>query len=128
MARHVFKVRRLPLPAPYIDIRDEKGGADIFRGGTVERARLLEARQIGAAVDDGILHIPYRVLSFEMVVFDSMGNAVPLVSRGSAFTAEQKETIRNLGRGRRLYISRLTVIGPDGIERKLNSSMEVIIR
>ena len=128
MARHIFKVRRLPLPAPYIDIRDEKVGSDIFRGGAVERARLLEARQIGAAVDDGILHIPYRVLSFEMVVFDSMGNAVPLVSRGSAFTAEQKETIRNLGRGRRLYISRLTVIGPDGIERKLNSSMEVIIR
>ena len=63
-----------------------------------------------------------------MVFFDNMGNAVPIASEGANFSAQQKETVKKLARGKRLYISRLTAIGPDGIKRKLNTSMEVIIR
>ena len=128
MAQYTFKVRKLPEPTPFIDLKDEKGNPDRYRGGGLAKSRLVAAKQIGAAVDDGILHIPFRVLSFEMVFFDNMGNAVPITSDGSRFSAQQKETVKKLSRGRRLYISRLTAIGPDGIERKLNTSMEVIIR
>ena len=128
MAQYTFKVRKLPEPTPFIDLKDEKGNPDRYRGGGLSKSRLVAAEQIGAAVDDGILHIPFRVLSFEMVFFDNMGNAVPIASDGSRFSAQQKETVKKLSRGKRLYISRLTAIGPDGIERKLNTSMEVIIR
>ncbi len=128
MATYTFRVRKLPEPSPYIDIKDEQGNPDRFRGGGIAKSKFMGVSSIGAAVDDGILHIPFRVLSFEMVFFDNMGNAVPIASDGASFSAQQKEIVKKLTRGRRLYISRLTAIGPDGIERKLNTSMEVIIR
>ena len=128
MAQYSFKVRKLPEPTPFINLKDEKGNPERYRGGTLAKSKLYAAEQIGAAIDDGILHIPFRVLSFEMVFFDNMGNAVPIASEGANFSAQQRETIKKLSRGRRLYISRLTAIGPDGIERKLTTSMEVIIR
>lgn len=128
MGQKTFKVRRLPEPTPYIAISDEKGNSDRFRGGTVAKSTLLNSGGLRAAVDDGILDIPFRVVSFETVMFDNMGNAVPIKSDGADFSVRQKETIRKLSHGKRLYISRLTAVGPDGLERKLNSSMEIIVR
>lgn len=128
MAQYTFRVRKLPEPTPFIAIKDDNGNADHYRGGNIAKSKLLAANRIGAAVDDGILHIPFRVLSFEIVFFDNMGNAVPIASNGAEFSTQQKDALKSLTRGRRLYISRLTAIGPDGIERKLNTSMEVIIR
>ena len=128
MAQYAFRVRKLPEPAPYISLTDEKGARDLFKGGPLAKARLLSADRIGAAVDDGILHIPFRVLSFECVLFDNMGNAVPVTSDGAVFSDQQKSQIRRLARGKRLYVSRVRAIGPDGIERRLNTSMEIIIR
>lgn len=128
MAQYTFKVRKLPEPTPFIELTDEKGYHDRYYGGGLVKSKLMAATQVGAAVDDGILHIPFKVLSFEMVFFDNMGNAVPLVSDGNSFSPQQKEMVKRLAKGKRLYISRLTAIGPDGTKRKLKTSMEVIIR
>ena len=35
--------------------------------------------------------------------------------------------MRSLRRGQRFYISGVRAIGPDGIERKLNGSLEIIV-
>jgi hypothetical protein len=83
---------------------------------------------IKAAIDDGLLDIEFRVVSFEAVFFDNMGNAVPMVSNGASFSERQRDAFRKLSRNRRFYISRVTAIGPDGITRKLPSSMEVIVK
>jgi len=128
MAQYTFQTRKLPEPSPFISLRDEKGAVDLFRGGALQKTRLIDAGGIGAAVDDGILHIPFRVLSFEAVFFDHMGNAVPVISDGASFSQAQKDTFRRMAKGRRVYISRLKAIGPDGIERSLKTSMEIIIR
>ena len=88
----------------------------------------MGADGIGAAIDDGILDIGFKVLAFECVFFDNMGNAVPIVCEGSAFSQRQKDTFRRLARNRRFYISRVKAIGPDGIERLLPTSMEVIVK
>ncbi len=128
MAEYNFKVRRLPEPAPYITVTDEKGNTDRYRGGGLSKTKLLAAEIVGAAIDDGILDVPFRVLSFETVFFDGRGNAVPQISDGNRFSKRQKDTFKHLSRSRRFYISRITAIGPDGIERKLNTSMEVIVK
>ena len=128
MAEYKFKVRRLPEPTPYITITDDKGNTDRYRGGGLSKTKLLAAETIGAAIDDGILDVPFKVLSFETVFFDGRGNAVPQISDGNRFSERQKDTFRHLARSRRFYISRITAIGPDGIERKLNTSMEVIVK
>ena len=128
MGQYTFRVRRLPDPTPYIDMKDDSGSPIRYKGGGLSKAQLMAVDGIGAAIDDGILDIAFTVQSFETVFFDNMGNAVPMVSEGARFSARQKDTFRKLQRNRRFYISRVNAIGPDGIQRKLNASMEVIVK
>ena len=88
----------------------------------------MSAGGIGAAIDDGLLDIPFKVLSFETVFFDNMGNAVPQASSGPNFSDRQKDVFRKLSRNRRFYITHIVAVGPDGIQRKLPSAMEVIVK
>ena len=128
MGQFTFRVRRLPDPIPYIDMKDENGNPLRYKGGGLAKASLMSIDGIGAAIDDGILDIGFRVLSFETVFYDNMGNAVPMVGDGDKFSARQKDTFRKLTRNRRFYISRVKAIGPDGIERTLPTSMEIIVK
>ena len=73
-----------------------------------------------------MLNVAYKVLSFETVFFDSMGNAIPEVSAGDKFSERQISSFRRLSRGKRFYISRVRAMGPDGIERTI-APMEVIV-
>ena len=122
-----FRVRKLPDPAPFISYTDSKGHQERYKGSKpFPKTLLLQAPGIEAAIDDNLLNVSYRVLSFETVFFDSMGNAIPEVSQGSQFSQRQKHSFRRLQRGKRFYISRVKAIGPDGIERDL-APMEVIV-
>ena len=103
-------------------------GTNRFKGGGLPKGSLMGAGGIHAAIDDGLLDIPFRVLSFETVFFDNMGNAVPLASTGSSFTTQQQEQFRRLSRNRRFYISHVKAVGPDGITRSLNGALEVIVK
>lgn len=118
-----FHVRKLPDPTPYIAIGDNR-----FRTGGLAKTSIMSAGGIKAAIDDGLLDIPFRVLSFETVFYDNMGNAVPMVSNGDAFTQRQRETFRGLSRNKRFYITRISAVGPDGIRRTLPATMEVIVK
>jgi gliding motility-associated protein GldM len=121
-------VRQLPDPAPFIEYSDANGNTRRYRGGSgLSKAQLMSTQGIVAAIDDGLLNINFSVLSFETVFFDSMGNVVPEVSAGANFSARQKEMFRKLSRGKRFYISRVKAKGPDGVERTLPATLEVII-
>ncbi|MBQ8988500.1 MAG: gliding motility protein GldM [Prevotella sp.] len=128
MGQYTFRVRKLPDPTPYIAMKDEHGNPTRYKGGGLAKAQLVASDAIGAAIDDGILDIAFRVQSFETVFFDNMGNAVPMASDGASFSSRQKETFRKLTRNRRFYISRVTVVGPDGLTRTLQNPMEIIVK
>ncbi|MEG2673663.1 MAG: gliding motility protein GldM [Muribaculaceae bacterium] len=122
-----FRVRKLPDPTAFIAYNDAKGNPERYKGSKpFPKTLLLQAGGIDAAIDDDLLNVDYRVLSFETVFFDSMGNAIPEVSNGAQFSQRQKDSFRRLSRGKRFYISRVRAIGPDGIERVL-APMEVIV-
>lgn len=122
-----FRVRRLPDPTPFISYTDNQGNADHYRGGKpIQKAIILNATKLEAAIDDGLLDTPFQVLSFETVMFDSMGNAITDISNSDAFSPGQKQKIQRLSRGKRFYISRIKAKGPDGTTRDL-SPMEVIV-
>lgn len=123
MGTFSFKVRKLPDPTPYIAI-----GTDRYKGGGLAKASLMGAAGIQAAIDDGLLDIPFKVLSFEAVFFDNMGNAVPMASNGAQFSNRQKDAFRKLSRNKRFYISQVTAVGPDGITRKLAAAMEIVVK
>jgi gliding motility-associated protein GldM len=123
-----FRVRKLPDPTPYITYKDNNGNTTHYKGGGRGLAKtfLLSAPGISAAIDDDLLNIQFKVLSFETVFFDSMGNAIPEVSQGDQFSQRQKDSFRRLSRGKRFYISRVKAVGPDGITRDL-APIEVIV-
>lgn len=122
-----FRVRKLPDPSPFIPFKDSKGNADRYKGGRpLAKTLLLQSPGIEAAIDDELLNISFKVLSFETVFFDSMGNAIPEVSDGANFSQRQKDSFRRLQRGKRFYISRVKAVGPDGITREL-APLEVIV-
>ncbi|MBP7856290.1 MAG: gliding motility protein GldM [Prevotella sp.] len=118
-----FKVRKLPDPTPYIAI-----GTDRYKGGNLTKAGLMGASHLSAAIDDGILDIQFKVVSFSTVFYDNMGNAVQIASAGDTFTERMKEQFRRLGRNRRFYITEVRAIGPDGITRTLPGAMEVKVK
>ena len=122
MGSATFHVRKLPDPTAYISV-----GTDRFKGGRLAKASLMGVGGIKAAIDDGLLDIEFRVISFETVFFDQMGNAKPMASAGASFTEAQKSAFRSLSRGKRFYITNVQAVGPDGITRKLPQALEVIV-
>ena len=122
MGSFTFKVRKLPDPTAFITI-----GGDSFRGGKLAKGAIVGAQSIGAAIDDGLLNIPFRVLSFECVFFDRMGNVIPRKSGSAQFTEDQRNIIRSLARGNRFYIDNIRAVGPDGVERTLTGALGVTI-
>lgn len=119
----IFHVRKLPDPTAYVAI-----GTTRFKGGAMSKASLIGAHGINAAIDDGLLDIQFKVVSFETVFFDNMGNAIPIASLGSNFSDRQRDTFRSLSRNRRFYITHVKAVGPDGITRTLNGALEIIVR
>lgn len=123
-----FKTRQLPEPLPYIETKDNKGVAVRNYAGAVERNQLLAANGICAAIDDGMLDVQFKVIDFETIFFDNMGNAMPVMSNGNRFSDRQREIIGKLARNRRFYVSHINAVGPDNIERKLKTSLEIIVK
>ena len=122
-----FRVRKLPDPTAYIPFKAADGSVDHYKGNKgFPKAQLMAATGLEAAIDDGLLDTKFKVVGFETVFFDSMGNAIPEVSDGANFSARQKQQFQRLSRGKRFYISKIRASGPDGTTRDL-SPIEVII-
>ena len=127
MGKFTFHVRKLPDPTGYLQYTDANGNTTRFKGGRISKQAVISAGGVGAAIDDGLLDIAFRVVGFETIFVDNMGNAVPEVSNSASFTPNQVTKIRSLTRGKLFNISRIRVVGPDGIERTLTSPVEIII-
>ncbi|MDE5930822.1 MAG: gliding motility protein GldM, partial [Muribaculaceae bacterium] len=127
VATTTFRVRKLPDPTAYIAFKGADGNIDHYKGGKgFPKASLMAADGLEAAIDDGLLDTRFKVLGFETVFFDQMGNAIPEVSDGAAFSQRQKQQFQRLSRGKRFYISKIRASGPDGTTRDL-SPIEVIV-
>ena len=127
MAETSLRVRALPDPLPYIQYTDANGATKRFKGGRIAKRDLLTANGIGAAIDDDLLDVPYQVVRFQLLFFDSVGGVIPEVSNGPTFSARQRDKIRNMAKGKRFFVSEVTARGPDGIERQI-PAIEVIVR
>lgn len=124
VGRTSFRVRKLPDPTPFVRL----GGDNHYKGNgkKISKQQLLNSPGLGAAIDDGLLNISFRVTGFQMIFFDSMGNAIPENSDGASFSSRQKAQIQRLNNGKRFFISSVKAVGPDGVSRDL-SPIEVIV-
>lgn len=116
-----FRIRKLPDPAAFMIV-----GGNQYKGAPkrISKGALLSASGVGAALDDGVLDIPFTILSFTTVFVDQMGNAIPEVSNGNTFSPRQIEKFRELKPGKTFFITNIKAKGPDGITREI-PSMEV---
>ena len=123
-----FKVRKLPDPMPFITYKDANGQSLRYRGGRpgISKAALMAAAGLDAAIDDEILNIDYKVISFECNFVDAMGDFHPEASNSSQFTERQKERIKRLQHGKQFIIGPVKATGPDGITRTI-APIQVII-
>lgn len=127
VAKTSFRVRPLPEPRAFIEYKDNNGIARRYKGGVgFSKTKLLDAPGIIAALDDDLLEVNFTVLSFELLVYDSMGNTLTEISQGSRFSDRQRSQIRSLSRGKRVWVSRIKAVGPDRVEQML-APMEIII-
>jgi gliding motility-associated protein GldM len=127
VANTPFRVRPLPEPRAFVEYKDANGITRRYKGGTgFSKSKLLETPGIIAALDDDLLEVNFTVLSFQTLIYDSMGNTLMEVSQGSRFSDRQKSQIRSLARGKRLWVSNIRAVGPDKVEQTL-SPMEIII-
>lgn len=117
IARKEFRIRALPQPLAYIAYKDQNGSSRVFRKGALSRSIILGSSGVKASIDDGILDIPFAVLSFKTFSQDAMGNITPEVSNGANFSPRQLDQIRRMNRGMRFYITDIKVKGPDGVEQ-----------
>ncbi len=119
-----FKVRKLPDPTAFIIIGNER-----FKGGrAISKQQIMSAKGVGAAIDDGLLDIDFRVTSFQIVFVDSQGDGMITNSDGANFSSQQRERLRGLVAGHSIFfISSIQAIGPDGVSRVLNP-IEVRVR
>jgi len=124
MAKNTFRVRPLPDPKPYLTI---EGRTLPFDGGALSKPELISVNVAEAAIDDGILKMPFTVLKFDVRTTDNMGITVTEPSDGARFSDRQKSLLRGLPRGKNVYIRGMSVRGPDGIERNLKTPLEIII-
>ncbi len=127
MAKNTFRVRRLPDPTPYLEYKDDKGNVVQYKKGKLSKSSLSNITELKAAIDDGILNIPFTVVKFETMTSDeSMGTFMSDISNGKNFSTSQKERIRQMNRGKVLFIRKIIAKGPDGIEREL-STLDITI-
>ncbi|MDL2223867.1 gliding motility protein GldM [Bacteroidales bacterium OttesenSCG-928-M06] len=128
MAKNTFRVRQLPDPAAFITVTDQNGNKVAFKGGRpLSKAALFNVNTLEAAIDDGILEIPFSVIRFELSTTGSTGLTIRESSDGPRFSDRQKNLIRGLDRGKTVLVRAIVVRGPDGVERTLNAPLEIII-
>ncbi len=126
VSQMAFRVRRLPDPTPYMVIKDAQGNSKHYRGGSrITKKQLLESAGIFAAIDDGLLNVEFQVKSFRIIIFDSMGNAIPEDSKSGQWSERQRTALSRLSAGKTFFITSVHAVGPDGIERELSGAMQV---
>jgi gliding motility-associated protein GldM len=122
-----FKVRSLPDPQAFIAYKDAEGRTRKFHSGSLSKRSLIEAPGINAAIDDGVLLVPYTVTSFTLRRFDNRGMSIPEISNSANFTPQQKDIIRNMSTGVRFYISDVKALDPQGKPISLKYSMDILV-
>ncbi|MFA6779106.1 MAG: gliding motility protein GldM [Paludibacteraceae bacterium] len=120
VAKKSFRVKALPPPLAKVEYTNAQGIKEKYKGGTaIAKNLLVTADRIIAELDDADLDVKYKVLSFSLNSFDSMGNTLVEMAQGSDLTPRQKSIFSKMTKGKNVYISNVQAIGPDGIRRTL---------
>ncbi|MBQ0156983.1 MAG: gliding motility protein GldM [Bacteroidales bacterium] len=123
MAKHSFRVKKLPQPAAMLKYNN----SGRFYVGKIDKRDLNAADEVVAELPDADLNVKYTVLSFSIKSTDSMGNTIVEPAQGSKITEKQKAVFKKLVKGKTIYLSDVNATGPDKIKRIL-SPVEIALK
>lgn len=104
-----FRVRKIPDPvAKFAGLTE----------GNVQRSVAAAQQVVSAVLENFEFDLTYTVTGFTISVNDK-GFDITEVSENNKLTAKQKGLIGNLRAGQKLYIEKITAVGPDGRNRNL---------
>lgn len=109
MGRKEFRVKRVPDPV---------GKVMGKKGGGIGKQELLAQVGVAADLENFDFDLKFRVTEFT-VSASVQGFRKDAISKSYKFTNEQKQIIRSLSKGQRLYIEDIKAVGPDGSTRSL---------
>jgi len=112
MGEMLFRVK--PVPDPVATIAESSGGI-------IDKQRLLIEEGIFANLKDFDFDLKFNVTKFSVITTNSAGYVVEKKSNSARFTTEQKDLLRTLSSGKRIYIDNIVAKGGDGTVRELNA-------
>lgn len=104
-----FRVRKIPDPVAKFAGLSE---------GNIQRSVAAAQQVVSAVLENFEFDLTYTITSFSISVNDK-GFDITEVSNNNKLTAKQKSLIGNLRAGQRLWIEKITAVGPDGATRNL---------
>lgn len=112
-----FRIRRIPDPVAMVGTK---------KGGRMSRNALLAQEAVHAVLENFNFDLRFNVKSFTLSTVVG-GYTVEENSQSDGFTNKQKDLIRNLRRGQKVYIEDVIAVGPDGTTRRLPAIVLKII-
>lgn len=106
------RVRCLQIPDPIPVIGNKEGGI-------ISKQVLLVYNVLRAEIRHSYFDIRFHIIEFTVNTYNSEGFCISNSSKSSKFTPQQKQQIKQLKRGQKLYIENIKAIGPDKTTRKL---------
>jgi len=106
-----FRVRRVPNPEPQF------GGKNT---GTISKGTATAQTGVFAVMKDFEFDLQYKVTSFTISYADKFGE-IEKSSSSYLLTAEQKQIINNITRGKNLTITNIKALAPDNSTRELGA-------
>jgi gliding motility-associated protein GldM len=115
-------LRALSLPDPSAGIMIKVDDQTKFiAGGYISLKNLVETDKIHADLSDFLFEVEFNIVSFQLNVIGTSGINIIEDSDSNHVTDRQKELLRRMHPGQRVFIEDIYAIGPDGLERQLNN-------
>lgn len=119
MAEQKFRVKSVPKPEPMF--------AGLSEDGNVSKGQLLAADRVFANLKDFVFDgVKFKVVSFEMGAYNK-GKYITLKSSSAGVTGAMKNLLRNQKRNSRVFLSKITAVGPSG-KRKVLSGLQLKVK
>ncbi len=104
-----FRVRKIPDPVAKFAGLSE---------GNIQKSLAAAQQVVSAVLENFEFDLTYQITGFTISVNDK-GFDITEVSNNNKLTPKQKSLINNLRAGQRLWIEKITAVGPDGATRNL---------
>ena len=109
-----YRVERLPDAIPRV------GG---YRNTVIDKNVLLNQQGIALANEECCWNINYEMVEFTVSTINEQGKVVENISTSNKFTEAQKDQIRKLKSGQKIYFENIKVIDMDGNTRNIGVIM-----